>query len=128
MRPARAGHGAPVKPGLVRRLLAAASEIAQVALEENAEINEVIDHAESTLFGVTERRLRKELIPIRQAASDYYDHIEYLHKHQDESLGLPTGFTDLEEAKRVTDRLRAGAFPDAYIIQNEQGKMSRYRY
>ncbi len=39
-----------------------------------------------------------------------------------------TGFTDLEEAKRVTDRLRAGAFPDAYIIQNEQGKMSRYRY
>ncbi|MDW8228855.1 MAG: carboxypeptidase regulatory-like domain-containing protein [Saprospiraceae bacterium] len=39
-----------------------------------------------------------------------------------------TGFTDLEEAKRATDRLRAGAFPDAYIIQNEQGKMSRNRY
>ncbi len=39
-----------------------------------------------------------------------------------------TGFTNLEEAKRATDRLRAGAFPDAYIIQNEQGKMSRYRY
>ncbi len=39
-----------------------------------------------------------------------------------------TGFTDLEEAKRATDRLRAGAFPDAYIIQNEEGKMSRYRY
>ncbi len=39
-----------------------------------------------------------------------------------------TGFTDLEAAKRATDRLRAGAFPDAYIIQNEQGKMSRFRY
>jgi cell division septation protein DedD len=39
-----------------------------------------------------------------------------------------TGFADLEAAKRATDRLRAGAFPDAYIIQNEQGKMSRYRY
>jgi replicative DNA helicase len=79
-----------------RRLLAAASDIAQTALEENAEINEVIDHAESTLFGVTERRLRKEMIPIRAAVSDYFDRIEYLYGHQDEPLGLPTGFTDLD--------------------------------
>ncbi len=85
------------RAALRRRLLAAASEIAQTALEENAEINEVIDHAESTLFGVTERRLRKELIPMRQAVSDYYDHVEYLHEHKDESLGLPTGFTDLDK-------------------------------
>jgi replicative DNA helicase len=80
-----------------RRLLAAASDIAQTALEENAEINEVIDHAESTLFGVTERRLRKDMMPIRLAVSDYYDHVEYLYEHQDEPLGLPTGFTNLDQ-------------------------------
>jgi replicative DNA helicase len=79
-----------------RRLLTAASDIAQTALEENAEINDVIDHAESTLFGVTERRLRKEVIPLRLAVSDYFDRIEYLYTHQDEPLGLPTGFTDLD--------------------------------
>lgn len=39
-----------------------------------------------------------------------------------------TGFTRLDDAKRAVDRLRAGAFPEAYIIQNEQGKMRRYRY
>jgi replicative DNA helicase len=80
-----------------RRLLAAASEIAQTALEENAEINEVIDRVESTLFSVTERRLRKDLIPMRQAVSEYFNRIEYLYTHQDEPLGLPTGFEYLDK-------------------------------
>ncbi len=80
-----------------RRLLTAASEIAQTALEENAEINEVIDRVESTLFSVTERRLRKDLIPVRQAVSEYFNRIEYLYTHQDEPLGLPTGFIDLDK-------------------------------
>jgi replicative DNA helicase len=80
-----------------RRLLAAAGDIAQVALEENAEIGDVIDHAEAVLFAVTERRLRRELVPIQLAASEYFDRIEFLYNHQDEPLGLPTGFTDLDK-------------------------------
>src|SRR5260221_12087445 len=79
-----------------RRLLSAAGEIAQVALEENAEIGDGIDHAESTRFGVTERRQRPEMLPIPIAASEYFDRIEFLYNHQDEPLGLPTGFTDLD--------------------------------
>src|SRR5260221_1597202 len=79
-----------------RRLLAAAGDIAQVALEDNAEIGDVIDHAEAVLFAVTERRLRRELVPIQLAASEYFDRIEFLYNHQDEPLGLPTGFTDLD--------------------------------
>jgi replicative DNA helicase len=79
-----------------RRLMAAAADIAQTALEENAEINDVIDSVERTLFAVTERRTRTELVPIRQVASEYFDSIEYLYEHQNEPLGLPTGFPDLD--------------------------------
>ncbi|HLY25859.1 MAG TPA: replicative DNA helicase [Aggregatilineales bacterium] len=79
-----------------RRLLAAAGDIAQVALEKNAEVGEVIDQAESVLFAATERRLRRDLVPIQLAASEYYDRIEFLYNHQDEPLGLPTGFVDLD--------------------------------
>src|SRR5258706_10966813 len=79
-----------------RRLLTAAGDIAQVALEEDAEIDDVIEKAERTLFAVTERRQRREMIPIQIAASDYFDRIEFLYNHQDEPLGLPTGFTDLD--------------------------------
>src|SRR5215510_351160 len=49
------------RESIKRRLLGAASDIAQTALEGNAEISEVIDRAESALFVVTERRLRREI-------------------------------------------------------------------
>ena len=79
-----------------RRLLSSASEIAQLAHEEDADINEVIDRAEQSLFGVTERRLHNELVPIQNALRDYFDRIEHQYLNRDESLGVPTGFTDLD--------------------------------
>jgi replicative DNA helicase len=78
-------------------MLNAASAIAQLAHEESADINEVIDQSEAALFAVTERRLRKELVPMRQAVLDYFNRIEYLYSQDAESLGVPTGFTDLDQ-------------------------------
>jgi len=80
-----------------RRMLNAASSIARLAHEEDADINDVIDQSEAALFAVTERRLRKELVPIRNAVVDYFDRIEYLYSHQEESLGTPSGFQDLDQ-------------------------------
>jgi len=80
-----------------RRMLAAASDIARLAHEENADINEITDQAEAALFAVTERQLRKELVPLRTAIADYFDRIEFLYSHQAEPLGVPTGFTDLDQ-------------------------------
>jgi len=82
------------RSALRRRMLNAASTIAQLAHQEDADINDVIDQAEATLFSVTERRLRQELVPIRNAVADYYDRIEYLYNQETESLGVPTGFND----------------------------------
>jgi replicative DNA helicase len=79
-----------------RRLLEAAEEINTIARQEDADINEVIDRAEGTLFRVTEQRSRKDLISMQQALSDYYDRIEYLYTNQDEKLGVPTGFMALD--------------------------------
>lgn len=80
-----------------RRMLNAASKIAQLAHEEDADINAVIDQSEAALFEVTERRQRKELVPLRIAVAEYFDHIEYLYNQQTESLGVPTGFNDLDQ-------------------------------
>lgn len=79
-----------------RRLLEAAEEINTIARQEDADINEVIDRAEGTLFRVTEQRSRKDLISMQQALSDYYYRIEYLYTNQDEKLGVPTGFMALD--------------------------------
>ncbi len=79
-----------------RRMLNAATQIARLAHEESGDIDDVIDQSEAALFAVTERRLRKDLVPIRTALVDYFDRIEYLHAQDQESLGVPTGFHDLD--------------------------------
>ena len=79
-----------------RRMLEASGEINQLAFQEDADINEVIDRAESALFNVTERRLRRDIVPIEDALSDYYDRIEHLYNNKGEPVGVPSGFTDLD--------------------------------
>jgi replicative DNA helicase len=92
------GYGRIVeRTSLRRRLLGAASDIAQLAYEESEDIDEVIDRAEQSLFAVSEQRISRELVPIAEVVSSYYDRIAYLHEHRGEPLGIPTGFTDLDK-------------------------------
>ena len=79
-----------------RRLIDAAGQIAGLAYQEADDVEEVVDHAEQILFGVAERRLSRELVPIKQVLSDYYDRIEYLTRHKGTMIGIPTGFHDLD--------------------------------
>jgi replicative DNA helicase len=98
-----------------RRLLQAATQIARLAYETESEITDVVDDAERTVFGVSERRLTRHLQPIQMVLGEYYDRIDYLHRHQDETLGVPTGFIDL-------DRLLGGMQPsDLLIIAGRPG-------
>ena len=83
--------------GLRRRLLEAATQVAKLAYEEGRDISQVVNEAEAAIFAVSERRLNKELSPIKEAISQYYDRIKYLFEHQDEMLGVPTGFIDLDK-------------------------------
>lgn len=39
-----------------------------------------------------------------------------------------TGFPTVEQAMTTTDKLRASGFQDAYIIKDENGKMTKFRY
>jgi replicative DNA helicase len=79
-----------------RRLISAASQIAQLAYQEAADIDQTVDQAEQALFAVSQRRITRDLAPIQDIIRSYYDRIEYLYAHQGEPLGVPTGYTDLD--------------------------------
>ncbi len=99
-----------------RRLLEAANQIARLAHQTDRNIEDVVNEAEKAVFGVSERRLTHQLQPIRQVLSEYYDRVDYLARHQDESIGVPTGFIDL-------DRLLGGMQPsDLLIIAGRPGQ------
>lgn len=79
-----------------RRLINAASRIAQIAYQEGEEIDQAVDRAEQALFSVSQRRITRDLTPVQDIIRRYYDRIEYLYDHRDEPLGVPTGFVDLD--------------------------------
>jgi replicative DNA helicase len=78
---------------LRRRLLSAASTVAQLAYDERENIELVLDRAEQALFAVSERRLTRDVQPIKEIVGRYYDHIQELSERDDALLGVPTGFS-----------------------------------
>ncbi len=79
-----------------RRLIGAASQIAQLAYQEAEDVDQTVDQAEQALFSVSQRRITRDLAPIQEVLGRYYDRIQYLVDHQGEPLGIPTGFADLD--------------------------------
>ncbi len=101
--------------GIRRRLLEAANQIARLAYQEEVGIDTVMDNAEKTIFGVSERRLTRDLQPINEVLSTYYDRIYELSQRDEETLGVPSGFIDL-------DRLLGGfQASDLIIIAGRPG-------
>ena len=99
----------------LRRLIRASTDIAGLAYDGSDEIDTVIDRAEQAIFAVAERRMSRDMIPIRVAVDRFHDQLEYVQKHQGEILGVPTGFIDL-------DRLLGGFHPsDLLIIAGRPG-------
>lgn len=84
------------RTALRRRLIEAASNIVRIAHSDETDINDVIGQSEQAIFDVTERRLGKDLIPIREIASEYFDHVSMMSRHQEEVMGVPSGFKDLD--------------------------------
>ncbi len=85
------------RTAVLRRLIDAAGQIAKLAYQDVDDVDEVVDRAESIIFGVSEKRISRELVPIRQVLDEFYDRIEYLSAHQGEIIGIPTGLADLDK-------------------------------
>ncbi len=99
-----------------RRMITAANEIAKVAFQENITVDVAMDEAEKAIFGVSERRLNTALQPIQKILSEYYERVDRLSHRDEEILGVPTGFIDL-------DRLLSGLQPsDLLIIAGRPGQ------
>jgi len=80
----------------LRELIGASAQISELAFAEKDEISSVLDRAERTLFGVSQKYLKKEFIALRDILAESFDRIDDLHKHKGKLRGLATGFRDLD--------------------------------
>ncbi|GAP15660.1 replicative DNA helicase [Longilinea arvoryzae] len=80
-----------------RRMLAAANELARQAYNQEQTVDTIIDEAEKSIFGLSERRARRDVQPIQQVLSEYYDRVDQLSQRDEEIFGVPTGLADLDK-------------------------------
>ncbi len=93
----------------LRRLISASGEIAGLAYDGSDDIDAVIDRSEEIIFAVAQRRMSRDMIPMRVAVDQFIDRLDYVQKHQGELLGIASGFYDL-------DKLLGGFQPSDLII------------
>lgn len=79
-----------------RSLLAGAAEVAKIALEEDAEISDVLDHAEQAIFSRTHQRTIRDDVSIKDAADSYFNAFGERMNGESGAIGLSTGIDGLD--------------------------------
>ncbi len=80
----------------LRRLIQVSSEIVGMGYQETENIDELLDRAEQKLFGVSQKYLKQNFIPIKSVLSEAFDRIDDLHRESGKLRGIATGFTVLD--------------------------------
>lgn len=83
---------------LKRLLIQASSRILEHAYDATTDALEEIDHAESMIFEIAEKRLRKSYVGMDKLARETFDMLAKMTNGSKESLsGVPTGYAKLDD-------------------------------
>ncbi|HPI67188.1 MAG TPA: replicative DNA helicase [bacterium] len=85
------------KKSTLNRLIHAATEIVQLGYQEEEEIQNILDKAESKLYNVSQQFLKNQFSSIKELLSEAFDRIDELHREAGKLRGLPTGFFELDQ-------------------------------
>lgn len=80
----------------LRRLIQAASQINNMAYEEEEQLDSLLDNAEKTLFDVSQKHLRQNFVSIKDVLAESFDRLDSLHKDKESLRGIPTGFGGID--------------------------------
>ena len=104
---ANAGYYARIvrERAILRRLVEVGTRIVQLGFSGDGEADELVDRAQAEVYGVTERRVSEDYLPLSDIMPGALDEIEAIGSHGGKMTGVPTGFADLDS---LTNGLHAG--------------------
>ncbi len=106
---ANAGYYAEIvaEKSILRRLVQAGTRIVQFgyAGADGQDVAEVVDRAQAEVYEVTERRTSEDFLPLEELLQPTMDEIDSIASRGGISLGVPTGFAELDE---ITNGLHPG--------------------
>jgi replicative DNA helicase len=103
---------------LLRRLIAAANDVAELGYQPLDDIEKTVDSAESLIFAVAQRRTNDTLAPLGPLLDTSLEHLEALFERGSAITGTPTGYTDL-------DNLLSGLQPGALVVIGARPAMGK---
>ena len=108
---ANAAHYAKIvkNRALTRKLIHVATTIAGSGYQETADVEQLLDHAESQIFEITSDRDEGGFTPLKEIVQVAFGKIEELYERKEAITGVATGFDKL-------DKMTAGFQPGDLII------------
>lgn len=92
-------YGKIVKEASTKRsLMQAAAKLVELSLDDRLPAAELLDKAELEVFSLTQQHLAQAFIPVRAALAESFDRLDELHKQTGGLRGVPSGFTDIDDA------------------------------
>jgi len=81
---------------LLRGLISAASAVTGRAYNQTEDAFDLLDQAETAIFQISERRLKKSFVSMHKAVHDTIEVLESIHGKHSGVTGVPTGFPALD--------------------------------
>jgi len=85
-----------VDKGVLRNLIHAADEIAEIGYSDPETVDEALDQAEKKIFQATQAPSSQKFRPIGSALTEAWERFEHLTENPDDKRGVPSGFTALD--------------------------------
>ena len=82
---------------LLRHLIATATDLVGMGYEDAESVDDLLDLAETRIFAISEDKVSRAFIPVKDILKGTFEHIERLYERQAHITGVPTGFGDLDE-------------------------------
>ena len=104
---ANAGYYARIlrDTAILRRLIEAGTRIVQLGYNADGDADDIVDAAQAAVYEVTDKRTSDDYVPLSEIMESALDEIEAIGSRGGEMVGVPTGFTDLDD---LTNGLHPG--------------------
>jgi replicative DNA helicase len=103
---------------LLRRLIEASTDIVAEAFDGRQTAGDLLDHAESRIFDISQQRGREGFTRIKELLWPTMERIEALQRGGKSITGVPSGFTDLDD-------LTSGFQPSDFIVVAARPSMGK---
>ncbi|UCE23486.1 MAG: replicative DNA helicase [Candidatus Zixiibacteriota bacterium] len=86
-----------LEKAVLRKLIQTSNEIVRSCYAMEQPVDDLLDTAEANIFNISESRLRKGFLSLKELMPPAFQRIEDLQADDSAALGIKTGFLDLDE-------------------------------